>query len=136
MRTDMRGQLTEMLAEYRSVRARIDRLCDDVATMTATARSTDGCVTATVGPQGELRDLRIDPEVARRLDLRTLAARVLEASGAAGAEARQRLGRTLAEVMPSHLRHLVSPDGAVDVRGLLPSDFTSLLPNGSPERRP
>jgi|KBSMisStaDraftv2_1062788.scaffolds.fasta_scaffold2136110_2 DNA-binding protein YbaB len=136
MRTDMRGQLTSMLEEYRSVRARIDRLCDDAATMTATARSTDGCVTAVVGPQGELRDLRIDPEVARRLDLRTLAARVLEASGAAGAEARQRLGRTLAELMPSHLRHLVSPDGDVDVRGLLPSDFTSLLPNGMPESRP
>jgi len=136
MRTDMRGQLTSMLEEYRSVRARIDRLCDDVAMMTATARSTDGCVTATVGPQGELRDLRIDPDVARRLDLRTLAARVLEASGAAGAEARQRLGRTLAELMPSHLRHLVSPDGDVDVRGLLPSDFTSLLPNGMPESRP
>ena len=136
MRTDMRGQLTSMLEEYRSVRARIDRLCDDVAMMTATARSTDGCVTATVGPQGELRDLRIDPEVARRLDLRTLAARVLEASGAAAAEARQRLGRTLAEVMPPHLRHVVSPDGDVDVRGLLPSDFTSLLPNGMPESRP
>jgi len=132
----MRGQLTSMLEEYRSVRARIDRLCDDVAMMTATARSTDGCVTATVGPQGELRDLRIDPEVARRLDLRTLAARVLEASGAAAAEARQRLGRTLAEVMPPHLRHVVSPDGDVDVRGLLPSDFTSLLPNGMPESRP
>jgi len=136
MRTDMRGQLTSMLEEYRSVRARIDRLCDDVAMMTATARSTDGCVTATVGPQGELRDLSIDPEVARRLDLRTLAARVLEASGAAAAEARQRLGRTLAEVMPPHLRHVVSPDGDVDVRGLLPSDFTSLLPNEMPEARP
>jgi DNA-binding protein YbaB len=132
MRTDMRGQLSSMLEEYRAVRARIERLADEVATMNATARSTDGCVTATVGPQGELRDLRIDPEVARRLDLRTLAARVLEASGAAGAEARQRLGRTLAEVMPTQLRHLVSPDGVVDVRGLLPSDFTSLLPSQSP----
>jgi len=136
MRTDMRGQLSSMLEEYRAVRARIERLFDDVATMTATARSTDGCVTATVGPQGELRDLRIDPEVARRLDLRTLAARVLEASGAAGAEARQRLGRTLADVMPAHLRHLVSPDGSVDVRGLLPSDFTMLLPSESPGIRP
>ena len=37
----------------------------------------------------------------------------------------------MAEVMPSHLRHLVSPDGNVDVRGLLPSDFTSLLPRGA-----
>jgi DNA-binding protein YbaB len=135
MRTDMRGQLSSMLEEYRAVKARIERLSDDVAMMTATARSTDGCVTATVGPQGELRDLRIDPEVARRLDLRTIAVRVLEASGAAGLQARQRLGRTLADVMPSHLRHLVSPDGEVDVRGLLPSDFTSLLPGGMPEER-
>jgi DNA-binding protein YbaB len=127
MRTEMRGQLSWLFEEYRAVRARIERLSDDVAAMTATARSTDGCVTATVGPQGDLRDLRIDPEVARRLDLRTLSARILEATGAAAAQARERLGRTMAEVMPTHLRHLVSPDGTVDVRGLLPADFTSLL---------
>jgi DNA-binding protein YbaB len=136
MRTDMRGQLSSMFEEYRAVRARIERFSDDVAAMTATARSIDGCATVTVGPQGELRDLRLDPELARRLDLRTLAARILEASAAAGAQARERLGRTLAEVMPPHLRHLVSPDGIVDVRSLLPSDFTSLLPNGMPEERP
>ena len=60
--------------------------------MTATARSTDGCVTATVGPQGELRDLRIDPEVARRLDLRTIAVRILEARARPGAQARNGWG--------------------------------------------
>jgi DNA-binding protein YbaB len=128
MRTEMRGQLSSLFEEYRAARARIERLSDDVAAMTSTARSSDGCVTATAGPQGDLRDLRIDPEVARRLDLRTLAARILEASGAAAAQARERLGRTMAEVMPAHLRHLVLPDGTVDVRGLLPADFTSLLP--------
>jgi DNA-binding protein YbaB len=137
----MRGQLSSLFEEYRAVRARIERLSDDVAAMTATARSTDGCVTATVGPQGDLRDLRIDPEGARRLDLRTLATRILEASGSAAAQARERLGRTMAEVMPTHLRHLVSADGSVDVRGLLPADFTALLahqakPSDAPWERP
>jgi hypothetical protein len=119
----MDGRLTQLLEEYRSVRARMARLGDDVVAMTATARSTDGSVTATVGPQGDLRDMRIDPEVARRLDLRTLAARVLEASAAAGAQSRERLVRTLTEVMPPNLRHLVGADGQLDVRGLLPSDL-------------
>ena len=136
MRTDMRGHLVSLFEEYRAVRTRIERLSDDVATMTATARSSDGCVTVTVGPQGDLRDLHIDPEGARRLDLRTLTARILEASSAAATQGRERLGRTMAEVMPPHLRHLVSADGGVDVRALLPPDFTSLLPTAMPEEQP
>jgi DNA-binding protein YbaB len=101
------------------MRSRVEAMSAQLAALTATARSMDRSVTATVGPQGELLRLTIDPALAARLDLTTLAARILEAAALAAAHARERLGSTMGEALPDHLRHMVGPDGTVDVRGLL-----------------
>jgi len=120
VRTEIRAQISELLEDYRAMRSRIEAMSAQLAAMTATARSMDRSVTATVGPHGELVRLTIDPALAAKLDLTTLTARILEAAGLAAAHARERLGSTMGEVLPDHLRHIVGPDGTVDVRGILP----------------
>ncbi len=121
MRTEAQQQMGSMLAEYRAMTARVETLASELAAMTATASTSDHSVTATVSPQGELVHLRIDSALAARFDTRTLVARILEASGAAAAVVRQQLRDKMRDLMPAHLRDLVGPDGAVDVRGLLPA---------------
>jgi DNA-binding protein YbaB len=107
----MRAELETMLDEYRSLLTRLDRLKAEVAALTATARSSDGCVTATVNAHGELAGLTIDPALARRLDLSALTTRILQAAGAAAVEVRQRTSAAVSQFLPPGLRRLVGPDG-------------------------
>lgn len=130
MGTEMHTRLQEMLLGYEASRARLAALSAELAVLTATARSTDRSVIATVNPQGELVSLSIDPVLGPRLDPKALAARIIEASGVAAAEVRQRLRDSLRSSLPATLRDLVGPDGAVDVRRLLPEDPHDLLRGG------
>lgn len=112
------------------MRLQIEAMSAQLGAMTATARSMDRSVTATVGPQGELVQLTIDPTLAARLDLKTLTARILEASALASAQVRERLGARVGEALPEHLRHVVRSDGTVDIRGMLPpSELNQMKPN-------
>jgi DNA-binding protein YbaB len=134
MRTQTAAELAAMVEEYRSTRARMAVLTSELGAMTATARSADGSVTATVGPRGELCDLSIDANLVRRLDLTTLAARILEASGRAGEQARDEVARAVSRSLPGHLRPLVRPDGALDVASLLPAELRSRVGARAQER--
>ena len=62
-------------------------------------------MTATVGPTGELCDLRIDP--AADLDPIRIARRVLEAATLAANDARGRRLAAVSALLPEHLRGLV-----------------------------
>jgi DNA-binding protein YbaB len=127
MRTEMQTRLGQMLEEYQAARSRLGTLSAELAAITATARSADRTVTATVNPQGELVELTIDPVLGARLDLKTVSARILEASGLAATQVREQVRGTMRDALPDNLRNLVGPDGAIDVQGLLPTDPTDLL---------
>jgi DNA-binding protein YbaB len=105
-----RAELDAMLAEYRSFTDRVRRLRTDVAAMTVTARSSDGCVSATVDSLGDLRSLVFDTAIAGRLDLTTLAARVVEAAASAAAQVRQQKADTMSDLMPPLLRQAIRPE--------------------------
>ena len=64
---------------------------------------------------------------AERLDLKALSGRILEASGLAAAEVRERLRERLLAGLPESLRAAIGSDGVVDVNRLLPADPTDLL---------
>jgi DNA-binding protein YbaB len=108
MGTDVRDGIGAMLDEYRQLASRFERLTAEMAAAPVTGRSADGCVTAAVGPLGELSQLSIDEEVAGSLDLASLAERVLEASARAAALARERRLTAVADLLPEHLRALVA----------------------------
>jgi len=122
MRTETRAELDEMLDEYRGMIARLDRTRADIAGMTATARSSDGSVTVTVGPRGDLVDLALDPTHARNLEPQALATRILETAGLAATRVDEQVRATVCDVFPDRLRNLVGPDGTVDLTRLLPRD--------------
>lgn len=119
----MRTQIDTLMDDYRAVVAGLDGLTADVAALTATARSADRCVTATVGPRGELVQLTIDPVLAARIDTTTLAGRVVEATTRAAAVVRERVRTTICDALPGYLRDLVAADGEVSLGRLLPNDL-------------
>jgi DNA-binding protein YbaB len=116
---DMQAQLLE---EYRTTRARIDRLQAQARTLRVTVRSPDRSVTVTVDAAGELQDLRIDAGHAARLHVDDLAEAILGSSRLAAAQARERLRVSMRDALPERLHGLVGQDGSVDLAALLPLD--------------
>jgi DNA-binding protein YbaB len=123
----MQARLTAIVEEYQSTRRRLTALNAELMALTASARSADRSVTATVGPQGELVHLAVDPELGARLDLKSLSNRILEAAALATAAVREQLRERLVAGLPAPLRDVVGADGMVDVNRLLPSDPSDLL---------
>jgi len=120
MRTDWQAQVETMLDEYGRLRARLASVHDALTALTATATSVDGMVTATVGPQGRLVGLTIDP--ASTPHAHRLAEKILATAGEASTRAAQRAHEIVAECVPSRIRAMI-PD---DLAGLAVVDPTDL----------
>lgn len=108
MGTEALGGPAVMLEEYRALALRLNRMSAELGAMRVSARSSDGCVTATVGPTGELADVSIDADLGADLDLGTIARRVVEAAAIAANEARGRRLDAVSTILPDHLRGMVS----------------------------
>ena len=61
MRKDLRTRIDALLDEYRTTRARIEKLQAAAAHLRVWVSSPDRSVTVTVDASGELRELSIDP---------------------------------------------------------------------------
>jgi DNA-binding protein YbaB len=126
MRTDMQAQIGAMLEEYRATRSRIEGLRAAAANMMVTVRSPDRSVTVAVDAAGELRDIRIDPAVAARIDWVALSARILAASRLAAAQAREQMRVKMRDALPERLHDLVGSDGSVDLAAMLPAELSEI----------
>jgi DNA-binding protein YbaB len=126
MRSQARTDLNAMLAEYRSLTERTQRLRDDLSSLTATRRSADGSACATVNAWGELVRLTFEPAIATRLDPSALATRIVEAAASAATEARARKQELVSELLPPRLRRLIGNDGAAGLRRLVGDDASGL----------
>jgi DNA-binding protein YbaB len=69
----LRAQADELMAQFERMRDGSGELQQKLKTLTASATSPDGSITATVGPRGHLIRLDIDPRIYRRPDSRELA---------------------------------------------------------------
>jgi DNA-binding protein YbaB len=116
------AEIDEMLSQYRQMRDRLGTLQRDIAALSATARSPDGMVTATVGAHGELVGLRLDPQALRRFDETALAAQILATARVAGSAVRERAGETVRGFVPARFKDAVGEDGAIDVLRLISTD--------------
>lgn len=123
MRTDMQARIGAMLEAYRATRSCIEGVQAAAGTMTATVRSPDRSVTVTVDGHGVLRDIRIDPAAAARLDWTDLSARILGACRLATAQAREHMRVTMRDALPERLHDLVASDGSVDLAAMLPAEL-------------
>lgn len=74
----MRARVEYMMGEVRRMTTSIPDVQKKLLSVTATATSEDGLVTATVGPRGQLVDLEIDAKIYRRPNSALLAQTILK----------------------------------------------------------
>ena len=115
--------MEQLLGEYDNVRANLARMRSRLAEVEGSARSADGGVELTVGPQGTLRALRIDPRTYRRLSPTELADEVVRLSGEALGDARRQLADVMAPFLPPGVAYEQVADGTVD-----PADWAPRQP--------
>lgn len=129
MTTDHRGQVEELLADYRRSRDQLASVQRDLAAVTATATSPDGLVTATVGAQGTLTELVLRDDAYRRHRPAQLAELIVRTTEAAAAKAAERTYKTLAPVLPSDTDPAALVRGTADLR---PDEIEPPKPKAAP----
>nr|BFE63219.1 hypothetical protein GCM10020063_077450 [Dactylosporangium thailandense] len=83
----LRARADELAGELERMRSGMGTLQQKLQSITATAKSDDGFITAVVGPRGQLIRLDIDARVYRRPDSRQLAQSITKTIQAASADA-------------------------------------------------
>jgi len=113
---DHRTRADELVAGYRRSREQLAAVQAALAAVTATAASSDGSVTATVGPQGRLAELTLAPDAYGRHRPRELAEMIVEVTARAAATAAARAQDILAPVLPAGADPEATLTGRADLR--------------------
>jgi DNA-binding protein YbaB len=87
---------------------RLNEMRRALADVAATAKRPDGLVTVVVGAQGQVRDIRLDPRVYRKLDSGELAQAIMKLIAEATAEVSEQMRRIMTPFTPDG----VPADGA------------------------
>lgn len=96
----LRAYREELAARIDALRTGFEDIARDARTLTASATSPDGYVTATVGPRGEVVRIELDPRIYRRPDSTRLASTITETIHRAAEEAGSKLTGALSRVVP------------------------------------
>ncbi|MET8230178.1 YbaB/EbfC family nucleoid-associated protein [Micromonospora sp. NPDC005298] len=115
---ELRARFDDVYGQYQQLRSNLDELRTRLAAVRVTRRSTDGRVTATVGPRGELVAVELDPAIYQDRDAEALSRKITEtirdATTAAGSATR--------DLVAEHV-----PAGSGPVEFLRTGDFGTLL---------
>jgi len=114
----LRERLADVYGRYDRLRSEMDELRKRLASLQVSAVSADGLVQATVGPRGQLIDLRLDHRAYRSVDADDLAQTIV-------ATARQAAERTAGEVATLMAGYLPPDSGTLQF--LRDNDFASLM---------
>lgn len=112
----LRALAEELTGQLAKVRSGLGDMQKELSAVTATMKSPDGYVTATVGPRGQLVRLQLDGRIYRNPDSAKLAATITETIQKATAEATRKVEEVTAKYAPG-----------VDVSGYLRGDVTHRL---------
>jgi DNA-binding protein YbaB len=93
----------EVVADYRKRLEDLQQLQRDIRELTATARTRNGDVWLEVGAQGELRDIKFNPQALKRMSAQQLAHTILSLSGEAAKDAGGRAKDMTAAFLPDEL---------------------------------
>jgi len=96
----LRAYAEELSSQFRKLRNGLTDLQKEMSEVTATAKSSDGYVTATVGPRGQLVKLHLDARIYRKPDSAQLAATITEAVQRATTEAAKKVDAVAARHTP------------------------------------
>ncbi|MDT5028045.1 MAG: hypothetical protein QOE61_4471 [Micromonosporaceae bacterium] len=97
----LRARLHQAYQQYATLRAGMGEMQQRLASMQVSVTSEDKLITVTVGPRGQLVDLRFDPRVYSEFDPPTLARKITEAVRSAVARVGDQVGAVMAEYLPS-----------------------------------
>ncbi len=122
MRPEFQAHINELLEKYRAMRDQLGETQARMAAVTATATSPDGLVRVTVGPRGELVDLKLHPHVYRAPDAERLAASILATTREAGVQAQHKMMEILRPTLPAELGELGAMGTDFDVTTFLPEN--------------
>lgn len=114
----MRAYAEELQARFEKMAKDGPAIQESAKAVRVTEKSSDGLISATVGPRGDLIKLELDPRIYRRPDSQELAEIITETIKAAGLKAQDRVLDVFAAIIPraDMKRHL---DG--DTEGVLES---------------
>ncbi|MEU8816348.1 YbaB/EbfC family nucleoid-associated protein [Actinoplanes sp. NPDC048796] len=110
---DLRNRLEEIHGRYARLRSDLDALQHRLESLRVTAASPDGLVRATVGPRGELIDLRLTRRATRNMDNEYVSRTIVATVHSAGEKARQQVRTLMADYLPADsgsLRYLADND--------------------------
>ncbi|KUL25029.1 YbaB/EbfC family nucleoid-associated protein [Actinoplanes awajinensis] len=102
--------LHHMVSDLRKATSELPEIQRRMLSVTGTASSPDGLITAVVGPRGHLMELGIDPRALRRPDSKALSATILQTVRAAIEDAGRQSTEVLDDVLPGDLRALAGTD--------------------------
>jgi DNA-binding protein YbaB len=114
----LRARFDDVYGQYQRLRSGMDDLQQRLSTMNVSAQSPDGLVRATVGPRGQLIDLRLDRRVYREMDAEQLARTIVTTTQDA-------VAKTTAQVEELMAGYLPAESGSMQF--LRDNDFGNLL---------
>ncbi|MET8150009.1 YbaB/EbfC family nucleoid-associated protein [Actinoplanes sp. NPDC049668] len=114
----LRARLDDVYGQYHRLRSGMDDMQRQLAELRVSAESDDGLILATVGPRGELLDLRLDPRIYRDLDADALARKIVATVERAAAKTSAQVEELVAGCLPAD---------SGPMRYVRDNDFGSLL---------
>lgn len=116
MAADHRAQVEDLLAGYRRSREQLATVHQRLASISESATSPDGLVSATVGPNGVLTELRIADAAYRLYRPADLAKVIVATTSAAAERAAKFAGEVVAPVLPAETDPAALLRGTADLR--------------------
>jgi DNA-binding protein YbaB len=114
----LRARFDEVYGQYHRLRSGMDDMQRRLAELRVSADSDDGLIRATVGPRGQLLDLRLDRRIYRDMDAAELGRRIVATVERATAQTSVQVEQLVAGCLPAD---------SGPMRYIRDNDFGSLL---------
>ena len=97
----LRARFDDVFGQYQRLRSGMDDLQQRLASLQASAESEDGLIRATVGPRGQLIDLRLDRRIYRDMDAGELGRKIVATTEKAAAQVAEQVQQMMSGYLPA-----------------------------------
>lgn len=122
MTSALTGQLQQLVAEYQQAREQMRSIQDKMRSTSATVKSDKGMLTITVGPQGDITELKFNNRDYRTMAPPELAKVVTDTLARAKAAVHEQMREVMTPFMPSGTSFDDLRSGKYDWASILPAE--------------
>jgi len=97
----LRARFDDVVGQYQRLRSGMDDMQRRLAELQISAESDDGLIRATVGPRGQLIDLRLDRRIYRDMDAAELSRKIVTTTEQAAAQMAEQVQQMMAGYLPA-----------------------------------